>query len=208
MWIDNEDGTYTAEEGDTLYGLYGDDWQSKSGFTRDPTSLQVGEIVGNKNSPTHNDTPAGSTQNSNLDISTQQKSNEVASSFGFGGKLALILGLGAEVGFILDTAGNVYGYLSGSVGCGIQTPTTTKTALSTFQYLKKSVGSTGGLSLDSTQVGISSSFTADICLGITGTYDLNNQRSSGLPNSWGFGSVGGGVWKTGTVIIPIYRKER
>ena len=48
MWIDNEDGTYTAEEGDTLYGLYGDDWQSKSGFTRDPTSLQVGETVGTK----------------------------------------------------------------------------------------------------------------------------------------------------------------
>jgi hypothetical protein len=32
-------------------------------------------------------------------------------------------------------------------------------------------------------------------LGVTGTYDLNNQKSSGLPNSWGFGSVGGGVWK-------------
>jgi hypothetical protein len=46
MWIDNEDGTFTAEECDTLYGLYGDDWQSKSGFTRDPTSLQVGETVG------------------------------------------------------------------------------------------------------------------------------------------------------------------
>ena len=43
MWIDNEDGTYTAED-----GLYGDDWQSKSGFTRDPTSLQVGETVGTK----------------------------------------------------------------------------------------------------------------------------------------------------------------
>ena len=32
--------------------------------------------------------------------------------------------------------------------------------------------------------------TADICLGVTATYDLNNQKSSGLPNSWGFGSVG------------------
>lgn len=29
MWTDNEDGTFTAEEGDTLYGLYGDDWQEK-----------------------------------------------------------------------------------------------------------------------------------------------------------------------------------
>ena len=48
-WIDNEDGTFTAEEGDTLYGLYGDDWQSKSGFTRDPSTLQVGETVGKLN---------------------------------------------------------------------------------------------------------------------------------------------------------------
>ena len=48
-WIDSEDGTYTAEEGDTLYDLYGDDWQDKSGFTRDPRTLQVGESVGIKN---------------------------------------------------------------------------------------------------------------------------------------------------------------
>ena len=25
IWTDNEDGTYTAQEGDTLYDLYGDD---------------------------------------------------------------------------------------------------------------------------------------------------------------------------------------
>ena len=29
MWIDNDDGTYTAEKGDTLYSLYGEDWQKK-----------------------------------------------------------------------------------------------------------------------------------------------------------------------------------
>ena len=50
MWIDNEDGTYTAEEGDTLYGLYGDDWQKYSNFNRDPCTLQIGETVGNKES--------------------------------------------------------------------------------------------------------------------------------------------------------------
>ena len=78
---------------------------------------------------------------------------------------------------------------------GIQTPSTTKTDLSTLQYLKSAIGFSRGVSLDPTQVGKSSSLTADICLGVTGTYDLNNQKSSGLPNSWGFGSVGGGVWK-------------
>lgn len=45
-----------------------------------------------------------------------------------------------------------------------------------------------------------------ICLGATLTYDLNNQKTSGLPNAWGFGSVGGGVWKTGTYVVPIYGK--
>ncbi|MGN0730600.1 MAG: hypothetical protein ACI4MA_01685, partial [Treponema sp.] len=47
-WIDNEDGTFTAEAGDTLFDLYGENWQEKSGFSRDPRTLQVGETVGNK----------------------------------------------------------------------------------------------------------------------------------------------------------------
>ena len=49
MWIDNGDGTYTAEKGDTLWDKYGADWKEKSGFTRDPRTLQVGETVGEKN---------------------------------------------------------------------------------------------------------------------------------------------------------------
>ena len=48
MWIDNHDGTFTAQEGDTLYGLYGETWQEQSNFTRDPATLQVGETVGQK----------------------------------------------------------------------------------------------------------------------------------------------------------------
>ncbi|WP_253691008.1 toxin TcdB middle/N-terminal domain-containing protein [Treponema denticola] len=48
MWINNGDGTYIAEKGDTLYGLYEDDWKEKSGFDRDPRTLQPGEVVGKK----------------------------------------------------------------------------------------------------------------------------------------------------------------
>ena len=48
MWIDNEDGTFTAEQGDTLWGLFGSEWQEKSGFTRDPKTLQEGETIGIK----------------------------------------------------------------------------------------------------------------------------------------------------------------
>ena len=53
-WVDNEDGTFTAEEGDTLWNLYGSDWQEKSGYEGDPTKLQVGDTVGKKNT-TSND---------------------------------------------------------------------------------------------------------------------------------------------------------
>ena len=50
-WIDNEDGTFTAEAGDTLWGLQektGKDWQS-FGYEGDPTKLQVGDKVGKLN---------------------------------------------------------------------------------------------------------------------------------------------------------------
>ena len=45
-WIDNENGTFTAEKEDTLWGLYGSDWKKYSNFDRDPRTLQVGETVG------------------------------------------------------------------------------------------------------------------------------------------------------------------
>ncbi|WP_439647437.1 RHS repeat-associated core domain-containing protein [Brucepastera parasyntrophica] len=49
MWTDNGDGTFTAVEGDTLWDLYGADWQEKSGYEGDPTKLQIGDVVGKKN---------------------------------------------------------------------------------------------------------------------------------------------------------------
>ena len=52
MWIDHEDGTSTAQERDTLWDKYGADWKEKSGFDRDPRTLQVGETVGKSNTPT------------------------------------------------------------------------------------------------------------------------------------------------------------
>ncbi len=48
-WRDNGDGTWTAiSEGATLWEVWGADWKEKSGFTRDPRTLQVGETVGIK----------------------------------------------------------------------------------------------------------------------------------------------------------------
>ena len=48
QWIDNHDGTFTAEKGDTLWGLYGADWQEKSGYEGNPTNLRIGAVVGNR----------------------------------------------------------------------------------------------------------------------------------------------------------------
>ncbi len=54
MWTDNGDGTFTAQQDDTLWGLaeeqYGDGsrWQ-EFGYEGDPTKLQIGESVGQKN---------------------------------------------------------------------------------------------------------------------------------------------------------------
>ena len=79
--------------------------------------------------------------------------------------------------------------------------------LSTGDYLGKFAerNPTGAsISAPSSQsFGFSRSTTAEIGLGITGTYDLDNLNKSGLPNSWGAGSVGGGVWHNGTVSIPF-----
>ena len=48
QWINNGDGTYTAQKGATLWGLYGKNWKSKSGYTGNPENLQPGDIVGMK----------------------------------------------------------------------------------------------------------------------------------------------------------------
>jgi len=50
-WVDNSDGTYTAESGDTLWGLAeqttgnGSNW-TDLGYTGTPENLQIGETIG------------------------------------------------------------------------------------------------------------------------------------------------------------------
>ena len=39
------DGRIKIESGDTLYGIYGSNWKELSGYTGDPTKLQVGAIL-------------------------------------------------------------------------------------------------------------------------------------------------------------------
>ena len=61
MWINNGDGTFTAEKGDTLWGLSqetGKSWK-ESDYKRDPKNLQIGETVdmGKRSSKPSEDTP-------------------------------------------------------------------------------------------------------------------------------------------------------
>ncbi|HMB00445.1 MAG TPA: RHS repeat-associated core domain-containing protein, partial [Spirochaetota bacterium] len=64
LWINNGDGSFTAEKDDTLSGLQketGRDWKD-TGFNRDPKSLQIGETV--TYAP---DAPANNTTDSTVD---------------------------------------------------------------------------------------------------------------------------------------------
>lgn len=64
LWIDNGNGSFTAEKNDTLWGLgqeTGRDWQ-ETGFDRDPKNLQIGETVSCGGSNVDNSSPTvGST---------------------------------------------------------------------------------------------------------------------------------------------------
>ena len=115
----------------------------------------------------------------------------------YGGKMALIVGLGYEVGITIDSNGDFSPYVSGSIGVGIQTPTV-KENLSPSQLIKEANGFDRSVSTDASTKGLSSSTTVDIGAGVVVTYDMDNLDVSGVPNSYGYGGVGGGVWKTWT----------
>ena len=44
--LDPLNGQWIVDKGDTLWGKFGDDWQAKTGYTGDPTKLQIGERIG------------------------------------------------------------------------------------------------------------------------------------------------------------------
>ena len=97
QWIDNEDGTFTAEAGVTLYDLFRENWQEKSGFTRDPRTLQVGETVGKKNkiNPVITGNLQETIQAQNTDIHSQ---NTASSQKGFSGGTNILIGIGEILG--------------------------------------------------------------------------------------------------------------
>ena len=139
-------------------------------------------------------------------LASEQKN--IITSYGFGFKMALGVGLGFEVGYI--EAGETKGiYITGSYGVGVQVST------GNYSSIKDLVKSPSPRSLFSPSIGTGSvtigtetSETVDIGVGIVGTWDLNNLNKSGLPNSWSGGSVGGGYWYNSTTILKIGRDEK
>jgi hypothetical protein len=68
-WQDNGDGTWTVKsEGAKLWDIYGKDWKEKSGYTGDPTKLQIGDVVGKKENVSDN-------QNASAGTSENQRNN-------------------------------------------------------------------------------------------------------------------------------------
>jgi RHS repeat-associated protein len=123
-------------------------------------------------------------------------------SVGFGVKAALVVGVGLEVGITVDTSGSVGVYITGSVGVGIETPAIGD-ASALGDIAKGAMGFDGGYSDGKVQTGGSTSTTVDAGAGIIGKWDLDNPGSNGLPSGIGFGSIGGGVWKNGTLTLKI-----
>ena len=113
MWSDNGDGTYTAEKGDTLFELYGDDWKEKSGYEGDPTKMPIGTIVGNKfeepedrdrnNSMTNILSPeqieAFAPDNASSSASNENKYSQTKN---------IVLGIGEMIGGLIMVGGTVY----------------------------------------------------------------------------------------------------
>jgi hypothetical protein len=211
LWINNQDGTFTAEKGDTLWGLYGSEWKEKSGYTDDPTKLQAGETVGYRNLQSrdkikiHPPIQRSSEPSNSIKSETATTNNSQTIYYSFGGKMAAILGLGGEIGVALDTDGNIAAFASGSIGVGIQTPTIKGNGLFS-QLVRKSVGHNGGWTQGNVpSTGFSHSTTVDVGILLMATYDLNNLNKNGLPTGLSYGGIGGGVWKNGifTARIPI-----
>ena len=121
--------------------------------------------------------------------------------------MALIVGLGYEVGVTIDSNGDFSPYVSGSLGVGIQTPTV-KENVSPSQLIKEANGFDRSVSTDASTKRLSSSTTVDIGAGVVVTYDLNNLNDTGMPNSFSAGIVGGGVWYNNTTLIHLYKKGR
>ncbi len=217
MWLDNGDGTFTAQECDTLWEKYGADWQEKSGFKGDPRNLKPGDIVGQKKmSPMVNYSKHDIerkdkilSQKNYAESATTSTSKNVVRNYGLGFKAAFILGLGFEFGYITDGENSGI-YMVGSYGCGIQASIGEYTNIHDLLGSSKSATDFFAPSIGVGEItsGTSGSTTADIGLGLVGSYDLNNLNKNGLPNAFSTGSIGGGVWYNSTTVFTFRRKNK
>ena len=206
MWLDNGDGTYTAEKSDTLWDLYGNDWKEKSGFDKDPRTLQSGETVGQPNSQIVNDSQSPSINENNLNqqsLPSMYEDNQSVSDvknykLGVSLKGALVIGLGIEVGVIVDSTGSFGLYGTGYWGTGIQIGVGNSDAKGIKGLFDLLFG--GGIGAAPGDIASAQGLghSADGGALVLGTWDLNAPNKSGAPNSLSGIGVGGGVWWSAT----------
>lgn len=200
-------------------------WENSSGKSGQPASGAEKESGSSKNNDSNKsnsdasqratkDEELAAKKNSELNnapknkaADSQRKGEGFHLGVSLGGKIALGPGIGAQIDLEL-TKNSITAKVSGFVGVGVQlqakgntapasvlkdtfAPNSVKDVFSGVYVGKDEVKKEG--------VSFSTSKTADIGIGITGTYDLNNLNHSGLPNELGFGSVGGGVWWGGSI---------
>ena len=140
-------------------------------------------------------------------LASEQKN--IITSYGFGLKMALVLGLGFEVGYVTDGETKAI-YITGSYGIGVQVSTGNYSSIEELMNSYKNPSNLFSPSIGSGSVtsGTETSETVDIGVGVVGTWDLNNLDKSGLPNSWSAGSVGGGYWYNSTTVFKIGRDKK
>ena len=131
-WVDNEDGTFTVEEGDTLWDLYGSDWQEKSGFAGDPTKLQVGDTVGKKNNLSNH---ISQNENQVLENSSTENPSKAYYQAIVGAGISLVVGGNFELGYVWDSSGNKGIAVSGDLGCGVSADINIKSLKSIGNFL-------------------------------------------------------------------------
>ena len=140
-------------------------------------------------------------------LASEQKN--IITSYGFGFKMALGVGLGFEVGYVTDGETKAI-YITGSYGIGVQVSTGNYSSIGELMNSYKNPSNLFSPSIGSGSVtsGTETSETVDIGVGVVGTWDLNNLDKSGLPNSWSAGSVGGGYWYNSTTVFKIGRDKK
>lgn len=177
LWERNSNGTYTAQRGDTLWGLYGPSWQEKSGFNRDPSTLQIGETVGYANNTiisilNESSKCKNNSEMSDLQTYYLQKNEPIAQSLD--NSPQLFVGISGDVSFGLIQGGVIISSTSDIYG---------KTTSSFMPHFDVGVFN----SISSDGIGIAPGFTGTATIGLSFPGNSDTKQHGFSISLFGFG---------------------